>query len=200
MTVSWIPRVGALALVCAVTSAVAAEEQPLIMFDFEGGNLQEWTIPDWTRQTEDHVGKILSTSSEVFSHGHESLQLLADFPGTKWTAAYIEVFMYVNDWTPYSALAADVYLPPSAPAGLQARLILTIGEKWAWTEMNRGISLEPGKWTTITANLKPGSMDWKFFPSERFRTDIRKVGMRIESNRKPVYAGPIYVDAVRLLP
>ena len=64
--------------------------------------------------------------------------------------------------------------------------------------MNRGISLVPGEWTTIHANVKEGSTDWKFFPDENFRKDIKRLGVRVESDRKPVYTGPIYIDNVRL--
>jgi len=171
----------------------------LVIFDFES-TLQDWIIPDWAKTSPDAVGRVLSTSEEFASHGKGSMQLLADFPGEKWTGAYVEVLMRVTDWSPFSSMAVDVYLPANAPKGLAGRFILTIGEKWEWTEMNRALPLEPGKWTTITANLKPGSLDWKFFPSDTFRKDIRKVGIRIESDKQPVYSGPIYIDNLRLSP
>ena len=151
------------------------------------------------KDTPDSAGKVLSISEEVASHGKSSLQLLADFPGDKWAWAYIEVLMHVTDWSPFGAVSADVYLPPNAPAGLQGRFILTVGEKWEWVEMNRALPLEPGKWTTITANLKAGSQDWKFFPDDTFRKDVRKLGVRIESDKEPVYSGPVYIDNVRLM-
>ena len=174
-----------------------SSEEALAIFDFEG-SAQEWEIPDWAKESDDDVGRVLSTSEEVASHGKSALQLLADFPGGKWTGSYVEVLMRVTDWSPFGSITADVYLPASAPRGLQGRFILTIGEKWEWTEMNRALPLEPGKWTTITANLKPGSLDWKFFPSDAFRKDIRKVGFRVESDKRPVYSGPIYIDNIRL--
>jgi len=174
-------------------------EGVLTIFDFEG-KLDEWVIPDWAKDSPDDVGRVISTSAEFASHGAESLQLLADFPGEKWTGAYVEVMMYVTDWSPFGSMSVDVFVPPSAPPGLQGRIILTVGEKWTWTEMNRPIALQPGEWTTITANLMPGSLDWKFFPSESFRKDIRKVGLRIESDKRPVYSGPVYIDNIRLTP
>ncbi len=177
--------------------AAQTQDQGLVIYDFES-SVQEWSIPDWAKESADYVGKILSTSEEFASRGHGSLQLLADFPGERWTGAYVEVLMHVTDWSAFGAISVDVYLPANAPKGLGGAFILTVGEKWTWTEMNRTIPLEPGKWTTITANLKPGSVDWKFFPDEAFRTDVRKVGIRIESNKKPVYSGPIYFDGIRL--
>ena len=191
--------VGAVALVVlGLASGVSAQDaEPLTVFDFEG-SLQDWAIPDWAKEKPEDVGRVLSTSQEVASHGKESLQLLADFPGETWTGAYIEVFMHVSDWSQFGTVSVDAYLPPTAPAGLAARFILTVGEQWTWTEMNRALPLEPGKWTTITANLKPGSLDWKFFPTDAFRKDIRKVGIRVESDKKPAYSGPIYFDNIRL--
>jgi hypothetical protein len=185
----------------APDAAQAQEREPqtagLIVYDFEAGT-QDWQIPDWAKESEDDVGRVLSASEEFASHGRSSLQLLTDFPGGRWTGAYVEVLMPVTDWGQFGTVSVDVYLPSSAPAGLESRFILTVGEKWEWTEMNKGVVLEPGKWTTITAHLKPGSLDWKFFPDDTFRRDIRKLGVRVESNSKPVYSGPVYFDNIRL--
>ena len=185
------------AAVASQSPAAQPQATGLVIFDFENG-LQDWQIPDWAKESEDDVGRVLSTSEEFASHGKSSMQLLADFPGGKWTGGYVEVLMPVTDWGQFGTVSVDVYLPSSAPAGLEGRFILTVGEKWEWTEMNRALPLEPGKWTTITANLRPGSLDWKFFPDDTFRRDIRKLGVRTESNNKPVYSGPIYIDNIRL--
>ena len=104
----------------------------------------------------------------------------------------------VTDWSPFGQLSVSLYLPPDAPEGLMGRVILTVGESWKWTEMNRPMPLHPGAWTSITVNLKPGSMDWSFFPDDRFRQLVRRVGVRIESNGKPAYGGAVYLDNVRL--
>ncbi len=121
-----------------------------------------------------------------------------DFPGERWTGAYIEHACQVTDWTSFGALSVSVYLPAVAPSGLTGRLILTVGDDWRWTEMNRALPLTPGEWTTITANLTPTSMDWKFFPDGQFRQRVDKIGLRIESNRGPTYSGPVFVDNIRL--
>lgn len=181
------------------TGPVAPKQEPLVVYDFEE-NLQGWAIPDWAKESAYDVGKSVTFSREVASHGTGSMQVIAEFPGSQWQGAYVEVFMYVTDWSPFSSMSVDIYLPPNAPRGLLARFILTVGEKWEWTEMNRPLPLEPGQWTTIAANLKPGSLDWKFFPTETFRKDIRKVGIRLESDKQPAYSGPVYLDALRLSP
>ena len=193
-------RLGLAAVVLlAVGTVVHAQGEPLTIFDWEGG-LQDWTIPDWAKDKEDNAGRIVSTSKEVASHGVESLQVLADFPGTGWSSAYVEVPMRVSDWSQFSSVSVDVYIPANAPKGLQVRFILTVGEKWDWTEMNHAIPLEPGKWVTLTANIKAGSLDWKFFPTESFRKDVRKLGLRAESDKQPAYSGPVYFDNLRLSP
>lgn len=185
-------------LVCGLgVSVAAALDGHLVIFDFEG-SVQEWMIPEWAQTSSDYACRSIAVSPDFVSSGKNSLQLMVDFPGGKWRGAYIEEVMHVTDWTPFQAIAVDVYVPYNAPPSLKARFILTVGEAWTWTEMNRGIALAPDQWTTVTANLLPGSLDWKFFPDEQFRKDIRKVGIRIESENA-AYTGPVYVDQVRLL-
>lgn len=193
----WKRLVIGMTALASVALAAHAQTTELVIYDFENG-LDEWSIPDWAQTSADYVGKSLTASVDFVANGKGSLQLLAEFPGGKWTGAYIERQMYVTDWTPYGSLSVDVYLPYNAPKGLQGRLILTVGEKWEWTEMNRPIELKPEQWTTITANLKPGSQDWKFFPSDSFRKDIRKIGLRIESDKQPAYTGSVFIDYMRL--
>ena len=175
----------------------AADE--MVIFDFEGST-QDWAIPDWAQTSPDYSAKKIGVSQDFAARGKSSLLVMADFPGGKWSGAYVEQLMYVTDWSPFGSIAADVYVPYNAPKSLKSRFILTVGDQWTWTEMNRGFQLEPGKWTTIRANLKPGSLDWKFFPTDAFRKDIRKVGIRVESEKDATYNGPLFIDNVRLAP
>ena len=190
------------AVVCWVAAgghvAWAVDGGTLVMFGFEN-SLDDWELPSWARESADYVGQSIAVSEDYVNEGRSSLQLLTNFPGERWTGAYVERLMFVTNWAPYAKVAVDVYVPFTAPRGLKARLILTVGEQWTWTEMNRAIALEPGKWTTIAADLTEKSMDWKFFPPEGFRQDIRKLGIRVESDHQPVYVGPVYIDNVRLL-
>ena len=65
--------------------------------------------------------------------------------------------------------------------------------------MSRSFPLIPGEWITIEANLEPGSYDWKrVVPDETFAEDVRKIAIRVESNRKPKYEGVFYIDNVRV--
>ena len=171
--------------------------EPKVLFGFEK-NSPFWEIPDWCFEKEDYVGKNIAFSTKFAREGKSSLELLTDFPGGKWTAAYLEVQEYF-DWTPYQSISADVFLPENAPFGLKTKFILTVGEDWTWTEMSRSVKLIPGEWTTIIASVSPGSTDWRRTEvDDEFRTDVRKLGIRIESNMRPVYSGPVYIDNVRL--
>ncbi len=195
----------AMILTVPVQGAFAQQNQQgeaLVLFDFEDGT-QGWVVPGWEATNLNYVAKSVSTSSEVASSGKEALELQADFPqgreGQWWTGAYAERDIPVTDWSQFRAVAVDVYVPAQAKINLTGRLILTVGEKWQWTEMNVPMLLKQGKWTTITANITPSSMNWSFFLDETFRKDIRKLGVRIESDQQPPYKGPVYIDNVRLL-
>jgi len=180
-----------------VGAAAESSSREMVIVDFEEG-LQDWGIPDWELTSPDYAAKGASPSLDFTSQGKGSLQLQVAFPGKRWAGAYVEQMMYVTDWGSFDAILADVYLPYNAPKGLKARIILTVGEEWTWTEMNRALALKPDQWTTIKATLKPGSLDWKFFPDESFRKDVRKVGIRIESD-DAAYTGPVYIDNIRLI-
>ncbi len=195
---------GALACVLglAATARSWSEEPPaaaeIVIYGFEGG-LEGWAIPDWAKSSTDHVASELGVSETMADEGHQAMALQAHFPGDgRWTGAYVERMAEITDWNAFGRLAVDIYVPAEAPQGLGARIILSVGKSWTWTEMNRSIPLTPGAWTTVTVNMKPGSMDWKFFPDEEFRRDVRKLGVRIESNKEPAYTGPIYIDNIRL--
>lgn len=168
-----------------------------VLFGFEE-NIPSWEIPNWCFEKEEYVCESIAISGKFFKEGKSSLELMADFPGGKWTAVYVEV-QQSFDWTPYKSLSADIYLPKEAPFGLQAKFILTAGENWSWIEMTRQVKLVPGEWTTITGNLAVGSTDWrKTEVTDDFRSDIRKLGIRIESNMRPTYSGPVYIDNVKV--
>ena len=175
-----------------VSSAAAAK----LLFGFENGP-QGWGIPDWALEKPDLVAKEVHPVQEGATEGQHALGVVVDFPGGQWNGAIVEIEEYF-DWSPYHTLAADVTLPADAPAGLKAKLILVVGEDWAWTEMRRAIQLTPGQTTTLTANLAAGSEDWKRTEvNDSFRKDVRKLAIRLESN-KPAFQGTFTIDNVRL--
>ncbi len=189
--------IAVLALALLVLGATIGFCEEKVIFGFEESR-PVWEIPDWALEKDDYVGENIAVSTNFAREGTSSLKVLTDFPGGKWTAAYLEVQEYF-DWTPYQSISADVFLPADAPLGLRAKIILTVGEDWKWTEMNRMVKLMPGEWTTVTASIIPGSNDWRRTEvTDEFRADVRKLGIRVESNMRPVYNGPVYIDNVRM--
>lgn len=166
-------------------------------YDFEG-NLGGWEVPMWAMGKSDYVAKEVIVSEDVASNGKYSMKMEVDFPGGIWAAGLTEIQQYL-DMSRYRVIRVDLYLPEGAPLGLKVKIILTVGSNWKFVEMSRSIPLIPGEWVTITANIEPGSYDWKrVVPDEKFAEDVRKIAIRVESNRKPRYTGPIYVDNVRV--
>ena len=184
-----------LGVLTPTTPLVRAAE--VVIYNFEG-SLEGWAIPDWARSSKDYVARECVISEEAVDQGRHALEIQADFPGKVWTGAYVERQVETTDWSSFGVLSADLYLPERAPRGLWGRIILTVGNDWEWTEMNHPVKLEPGRWTMVSANLKPGSLDWKFFPTDSFRANVRKIGIRIESDKEPAYHGSIFLDNVRL--
>ncbi len=168
-----------------------------VFYNFET-DLHGWEVPVWAKSKTDYVATEAVLSSDAASHGNSSMKVMTDFPGDIWSAGLVEIQHYL-DISPYRVISADIYLPADAPVGLKAKLILTVGSNWKFVEMNRSVLLIPGEWTTITASIEPGSYDWKrVVPNEEFAKDVRKIAIRIVSNRKPKYSGPIYIDNVRV--
>jgi hypothetical protein len=188
----------AVCVVFGLSFQTAAKAEEKVLFGYEK-DAQGWDIPEWALEQEDHVARSVAQSNEMAKEGTGSLKVVAEFPGKIWSGAIVEDFEYF-DWTPYKGVAVDIYLPKEAPQGLKAKIILTVGESWKFTEMARSVPLNPGAWTTISANLMPGSEDWKkTIVDDNFRRDVRKVAVRVESNKKPEYKGAFYIDDFRLI-
>lgn len=186
------------AIVGLLFAGGVAYAEEAILFDFENG-LQGWEIPDWAYEKPDHVQNEITSSNNFASQGKSSLEIDVDFPGGKWTGAIIEIMQYF-DWTDYSKLACDIYIPEDAPEGLKAKMILTVGDSWKWVEMSKSYALKPGEWVTLAADLKKGSIDWRRIEvDDAFRQDVRKIDIRVESNNKPAYTGKIYIDNIRVI-
>lgn len=167
-----------------------------ILFDFEKGT-EGWEIPSWAWEKNDHVARTLKHVNTISSTGSGSLEMFAEFPGKKWTGAMLEMQQYL-DLSEYQKISIDVFIPSDAPQGLKGKIILTVGDKWRFVEMSRNFNLIPGRWTTIFADISDDSKDWKrTVVDEDFRGDIRKLAVRVESNRKPAYTGPVYIDSFR---
>jgi hypothetical protein len=181
-----------------------------LSFDFEDGQ-EGWEVPDWATTQPDHVCRKLETSTDNASSGTTALKLTCEFPGDEWTAALVQYENYDGffNFSGYKAISADVFLPEEARGGFyKAKIILTTGD-WVFIEMSKGIPLNFGSWTTVTAPLEvPEGMGrgfWKGIPAETTFTDnirdIKRVAVRIEYNANPSlagtrYEGPVYVNNI----
>lgn len=170
----------------------------ILLFNFEK-DPDGWEIPDWALGKKDHVAEEIGVSEFQASAGKYALEMGVNFtqePG--WKGAYVERVVDVTDWSPFKFLSADVCIPKDAPRGLRARIILTVGDEWKWTEMNKSIPLTPGEWCVLKVDISPDSLNWRRFVTDSFRSDVKKMGVRVESNGNIAYKGPIYIDNIRL--
>jgi hypothetical protein len=165
--------------------------------DFESPEPGGWKIPDWAAEKADHVAKEIAVSKEEASKGAQSLKVTAQFPGGIWTASVVELEDSL-DFNEQSRIAVDIYLPKDAPEGLKGNICLSYGSNWTWAESVKNVSLIPGKWTTVEVDISEGSKEWKKVRVDNeFRTDIRKLDIRILSDKKPAYSGTFYIDNIR---
>lgn len=188
--------VTALSLTAIPDSALSKE---ITLYSFEK-DPQGWEIPDWAMGKKDNASDGIGISEFQASSGKYALELSVNFRLSEaWQGAYVERVTDVTDWGLFKYISIDVFLPKDAPRGLRARIVLTVGEDWKWTEMNKSIPLAPGEWTVLKADLTGDSLSWRRFITDSFRADVKKIGVRVESNGAVVYKGPVYIDNVRLL-
>ncbi len=180
------------------TASTSPERNSAVLYGFEAYD-DNWEIPSWTIEKRDHTASELTQSTEISSEGIGSLEILADFQAKRWSGALVEIQQYL-DLVGYDILAADIYIPSDAPSGLKGKIILTVGDEWRFVEMSWGKKLTPGEWTVVTADISDNSRDWKrTVVDSTFRTDIRKISIRVESDKNPAWSGKINIDNVRAL-
>jgi len=171
-------------------------------FDFEK-DLQGWGIPEWAFQRNEYVADNIALCREVSVKGDSSLKLMVEFSGHDWLAAITEVEGEF-DLTRYRKLTCDIFIPETAPGGLEGRIILTSSRNWTWAEMSLPVYLRPGKWVTVSGILRTGNFYWRGSNdrvkkiTDEFKSEIKKLGIRVESDSVR-YKGPIYIDNVKLI-
>lgn len=186
-----------IACCCFVLATVPMLGAEVTIADFETPTPGSWKIPDWALEKADHVAKEISISTDQASKGAQSLKVTAQFPGGIWSGAVVEVEDSM-DFTSQSKIAVDIYLPKDAPQGLMGNICATYGSAWSWAEQLKTVPLTPGKWTTVEVDISDGSKDWKKVRVDSdFRSDIRKLDVRVLSDKKPAYNGVFYIDNVR---
>jgi len=161
-----------------------------------------WDIPEWPVSEEDYVSPILAVDENFLEDSFSGLKLTVAFDGDEWSAGMIET-TGVFDLTLYKAISCRIYLPESAPRGIMARFIITVGDDYTWMELKRPIALTPGRHTRVKAGLRHGNNGWKTTYggvriADWMKEDVRKIGIRIESNIVE-YEGPVYINDIRLV-
>ncbi|MDD3088420.1 MAG: hypothetical protein PHT95_00545 [Candidatus Omnitrophica bacterium] len=196
-------------VICFAAGPVFCAE--IIKYDFEDGD-EGWKIPDWAYYQKDHKAISSEVSTDVSYSGKKSLKVIYDFPGNVWAAGIVEVEKDY-DLTDYDEISVEVFLPKSGPQDLiLARLILTVGIGWQFTEMRHPVILERGKWTKVSAKLESQEVpesDWKGRGPRRLYHNIGKVAkiaVRAEYDAAPPhrigprYEGPLYIDNLLITP
>ncbi len=187
-------------------SAYASGQEDII-FTFEDST-EGWVVPDWAYELKDYVAEEVVLTRETVSSGSGALEVICDFPGTRWTAALVELEKDM-DLTDYDLISAQVYIPRGAPRGfMKARFILTVGVGWHFVEMRRPVDLIPGRWTTISVEIeKEDTMisPWRGHGEGSLRNNldaVKKIAVRIEYDAAPPhvtggrYRGSVFVDNV----
>src|SRR3989338_1554541 len=88
---------------CFISSLVFAASRETVLFNFEK-TTDGWGVPEWAMQKPEYVGQTVDSSNKYASKGKSSLEMMVNFPGGLWTAAYVEIADYY-DWTPYSTVS-----------------------------------------------------------------------------------------------
>jgi len=188
-----------LAVVCLISTPLSFAG-PATIYNCEQF-IHNWRTPEWSTQREDHIISEMYVDKSFSRDGGVSLKLVVDFPGQEWRAGIVETEGEF-DLTIYKSFSCEVYLPKNAPSGIEARLIFVTGENYIWFEMEKPISLDPGRKTKLFASLRRGVRCWSdgdktMRLTDELKSEIRKLAIRIESN-KARYQGPVYIDNIRL--
>jgi len=144
-------------------AGVLKAPQSFVLYDFEAGDTDGWFMPAWAEGNQDDSGSprrpyIVSGPSPS---GGGALESPIRITGARFSAAFFGVRVEA-DWRASDSLSVDVYLPPDAPKGLEARYYL-IGSDWKWREPPVAASLKPGSWKTLSIPLSglEGTLTWK---------------------------------------
>jgi hypothetical protein len=151
-----------------------------MIYSFES-NLENWTIADYWSG-----GQRLDVSVDDATDGEQSLALGLVTTGEGWQegGAFIQPEGGV-DWSAYSQLAVDVYLPEGD--GFLAQIFIKTGDEFTWAN-TADITLVPGQWTTVFANLSVMGNT----------SAIRELGVKVGTS-VTAFDGIILFDNVRLI-
>ncbi|MDP8259011.1 MAG: hypothetical protein P9L90_06295, partial [Candidatus Aadella gelida] len=165
--------------------------------------LNNWKIPEWSESKSNYSSPILAVDENFSYKGISNFKLNLSFSGDEWNAGIVEA-NGIFDLTLHKTMEFEVYLPENAPKkGLMVRVAIVSGDDYKWFEMGVPVEIKAGKRTTVRANFKNGNYEWKSAKSmrrmsDRIKSDIKKIAIRVESNYAR-YKGPVYVDNIRFV-
>jgi len=162
----------------APAEIVVSEETLLNSFEQD---IEGWKVADYWSG-----GTGLTVSSEQATAGAQSLQLDATLSGTAWQeAGAFYTLPAAADWSAFTQLAVDIYLPEGATDFI-AQIFIKTGSDWTWAN-TPDTGLTAGGWTTLVADLSTmGDL-----------TQVREYGIKVGTS-VTAFSGGILVDNVRL--
>ena len=171
------------------------------IYNFEQGD-QGWALEDETSQlavpvvSEDKPHSGLSVSGDRASEGKSSLAIPVHFPSP--------ATIFRKNITPprmqgVRMIAYDIMVPKECP-GFTGCLFFMKDKHGLWYQARSQAALVPGKWTTVTADIRGGSRDvtplghlgqW----DDNQATQIQTIGITIYGDKK--FDGNVYLDNFR---
>lgn len=184
----WLCRIS-LVILILLGGSVYLATRPKVAFYFENNSTDCWAI-----RTEPHTGRQLGqdlTLTSNFGHqGDHALRLEVELSHEGEHRAQIErPIEACGEIKINKELSAWIYIPPDAPADLEAELFVQDNrtETGTWYASNPIVRPRPGAWVQLTWNSRsdPPFGAWE---------DIRTFGIEVKTNSS--YYGPLYIDEI----
>jgi hypothetical protein len=163
---------------------------------FEHSTVGTWAASDWADATLDASGAPVTLSIGSFgaTDGSSALQIPVRFVSDAYSQGYVEASSSTS-FQGCASLAMDVTLPADAPTGLDALILLELGQPTVLSGGGAGFPLTPGKTTTVTLPLA-GTISPS--PDRSVFADVHGYGLKVEGTGVQ-YQGTIALDNVRLV-
>lgn len=170
----------------ATMQATLTATQPAgcqVLYDFETDD-ETWQLND---EPGNEGGLSVFRSAERAFQGQGALQLDVRFPGDQWKRATIMKQFSNADWSAYTEISFDVYMPPEAK-GFQIE-VYSKTENWITTQWpgptEPRVYLSTEEWIPITVPLKQlGNVQ-----------ALHEIGIMIGTGQTP-FEGAFYIDHI----
>lgn len=127
--------------------------------------------------------------------GGSALELQASYSGAGWQDAGASVTpVLIADWSAYSTISLEIYVPAEMKGGL-AKLYIKAGAESIWFESG-DFPLTPGVWTPLQIDLTQLFTYPEKAPISDL-TQIKEMGVKIGTSESS-FTGSLYIDAIML--